>query len=154
MHGAKDFWGRLLWLADIAELVQASGQFDWEGALAAAQELGCGRLVRVAVLLASHLLEAPAPQWVLERATADRTAQRLARCVIERLFTDPLPHSFERLRFRMQTVEGFWPGARYAWRLATRPTTQDREAVRLPPGLDFLHRILRPVRLLGGGNRR
>jgi len=150
VHGAKDFWARLLWIADVAELVQIPQGFDWEKVMAAASELGCGRLVRLAVLLASDLLVAPMPQAILDHAKGDRTARELARGVAERLFTERLPRSFERLRFRMRMVEGFWPGARYALRLASAPTTEDREAVHLPRGLDSFYRLVRPLRLLRG----
>jgi hypothetical protein len=152
VHGTKHFWDRLLWISDIARLAAVPG-IDWEKALEAAQELSCGRLLRLAILLAGDLLAAPVPPAIVDRARADRAALALARAVRERLFAAP-PHSFKRLRFRMEMVEGFWPGARYAWQLATAPTAEDRDAVRVPPGLDFLYRIIRPLRLLGRRDKR
>jgi Uncharacterised nucleotidyltransferase len=154
VHGAKDFWARLLWVADVAELVQIPQGFDWPKALVAAHELGCGRLVRLGLLLAGTLLEAPIPAEVLAQARGDRGAQALAREVTRRLFAGQSTGAYEQLHFRMRMVEGVWPGARYAWRLATAPTAEDREAVRLPPGLGFLYRIIRPLRLLGRQGKR
>ncbi len=147
VHGTKHFWDRLLWISDIARLAAIPGM-DWGKTWDAAQELACGRLVRLAILLAGDLLEAPVPPEFLERARTDRAAQELAGVVTRRLFAEPPPRAFGRLRFRMEMVEGFWPGARYAWRLATAPTGEDREAVHLPAGLDFLYRVIRPLRLL------
>jgi Uncharacterised nucleotidyltransferase len=154
VHGTKDFWARLLWVADVAELAQIPQGLDWQKALAAAHELGCGRLVRLALLLAHSLLEAPMPPEVLRHAREDQGAEALARAATRRLFAEQATSAFEQLRFRMRMVEGFWPGAQYALRLATAPTTEDRQAVRLPRGLGFFYRLIRPMRLLGGRDRR
>lgn len=154
VHGAKDFWARLLWVADVAELVQVPQGFNWEKALAAANELCCGRLVRLAILLANGLLDAPIPQAVMSHAKRDRGAQALARTVARWLFAAQPASAQARARYRMRMVEGFWPGARYAWRLATAPTTEDRQSVHLPQKLNFLYRLIRPIRLLRARNRR
>jgi Uncharacterised nucleotidyltransferase len=154
VHGAKDLWARLLWVADVAELVQIPQGFDWQKALAAAQDLDCGRLVRLALLLAHSLLEAPMPPEVLEQVRGDRGAEALARTVTRRLFGEQPTGAYEQLRFRMRMVEGLWPGAQYALRLATAPTTEDRRAVRLPRGLGFFYRLIRPMRLFRGRDRR
>lgn len=152
VHGAKDFWARLLWVADVAELVQVPQGFDWETALAAANELRCGRLVRLAILLANGLLDAPIPPTVLSGAKRDRGARAMAGTVSRWLFATEPASARARARYRMRMVEGFWPGARYAWRLATAPTTEDLQAVHLPPRLSFLYRLIRPIRLLGKRN--
>jgi Uncharacterised nucleotidyltransferase len=154
VHNTKDFWARLLWVADVAELAQIPQGLDWQKALAAAHELGCGRLLRLALLLAHRLLDAPMPPEALALARADQGAQALARAVTRGLFAERATGAYEQLRFRMRMVEGFWPGTQYALRLATAPTTQDRQAVRLPRGLSFFYRLIRPLRLLRGRDRR
>lgn len=148
VHGAKDFWARLLWIADVAELVQIPPGFDWKSALAAANELGCDRLVRLAILLANGVLDAPIPPGILDYANGDRGAKTLTRMVSEWLFASEPSGVGVRAFYRARMVEGLWPGARYAWRLATAPTMEDRRAVRLPGGLGFLYRLVRPIRLL------
>jgi Uncharacterised nucleotidyltransferase len=148
VHGAKDFWARLLWISDVAELIQSSQGFDWKRALAAANELGCGRFVRLAILLSNGILEAPVPQKTLDYANSDSEAKALAQMVSRWLFVEEPSGVAARARYRMGMVEGFWPGARYAWRLATTPTTEDIQAVRLPRKLGFLYPLIRPIRLL------
>lgn len=154
VHGAKDFWARLLWVADVAELVQIPQGFDWETALAAANELNCGRMVRLAILLANGLLDAPIPQTVLSRAQRDRAAQAMTRTVSRWLFTTEPARAQERARYRMRMVKGFWPGLRYAARLGTAPTTEDVQAFPLPQNLSFLYRLIRPIRLFRSRDRR
>lgn len=153
VHGAKDFWARLIWISDVAELVQIAQGFDWEMALAAANELHCGRLVHLAILLANGLLDAPIPPTVLSHARRDRGAQAMAGTVSHWLFATEPASAQARARYRMRMVEGFWPGVRYALRLATAPTTEDRQTVALPQKLSFLYRLIRPIRLLRARDR-
>ncbi|MGH9594642.1 MAG: nucleotidyltransferase domain-containing protein, partial [Bryobacteraceae bacterium] len=61
VHGAKHFWGRLLWICDIAELAQLSGGMNWSEAFARAREMQVGRVVRVALAVAERLLGTPLP---------------------------------------------------------------------------------------------
>jgi hypothetical protein len=152
VHHSKDFWSRLLWIADIAELVQLEG-FSWTEALTRAQALGCRRIVNVAILLVYEWLEAPIPAAVLREAKADRAARKQARWVAGRLFAPRPMGNWEQLRYRMRMVAGFWPGLLYAVRLATTPDAEDWNALRLPRSLGFAYPLLRPLRLLWGNRR-
>src|ERR1700730_8034645 len=44
VHGAKNFWRRLGWICDLAELVQASRGMDWNLAEDVANRMGCRRM--------------------------------------------------------------------------------------------------------------
>lgn len=147
VHHAKDFWCRLQWVADIAELVQRDN-FDWDAARAAADELDCRRMVRIALLLAHGLLDAAIPEPVRADAAGDRTARAAARRACERLFEPRPMERGEQILYRARMVEGWPRGMRYAVRLATMPAADDWRALRLPPSLRFAYAILRPLRLL------
>ena len=147
VHGAKDFWAQLLWICDIAWLVSGPG-FDWQAALERADGMRCRRMVNVALLLASGVLEAVIPEDVIAAARSDAGAAAQARWLAARIFA-PRPISpFEQLRYRMRMVNGFWLGIRYAARLAMTPSADDWNAVPLPARLKFAYSLLRPLRLL------
>lgn len=146
VHGAKDFWGQLLWICDIARLVEHPG-FDWQKALGQTERMGCRRMTNLALLLASETLGASVPGNVLELARADGGVQSDARWLMRRLFTTGPIGRWEQLRHRVRMVQGFWPGVRYAARLATTPAADDWNALRLPAPLGFAYALLRPLRL-------
>ncbi|MGC8470567.1 MAG: nucleotidyltransferase family protein, partial [Acetobacteraceae bacterium] len=82
LHGAKEEWARLIWIADIAAILAAWPGLDAETLLARARGCGCRRMVALAVLLAGTLLGAPVPAPLA--AAADRAAHDLARRVRDR----------------------------------------------------------------------
>lgn len=147
VHGAKDFWARLLWICDVAWLVQTPG-FDWDCALDRSAEMGCRRMTHIALLLASESLGTPMPRKVLAAVQEDAKARTTARWLIQQLFAAKAMQRWEQLRYRMGLVEGFWPGLRYAARLGTAPATEDLQTFPLPQKLSFLYRLVRPIRLL------
>lgn len=146
VHGAKDFWAELLWICDIAHLIDVPG-FDWDSALARADAMACRRMTNVALLLANETMQAPVPESVLAAAQADAHAQAEARWLAARLFAPAPLGRREQLRYRMRMVDGFWPGLRYVARLATTPAADDWNAIHLPAPLGFAYALLRPLRL-------
>jgi hypothetical protein len=150
VHGAKHFWERLLWIADIAELVQSSGGVDWATAFARGEELRAGRMLRLALYLANTILDAPLPDDVLKRIEADSVVGKLGEVIRARFsLHSPAPLAvFERFGFRVKSRENFWQGLPYAIRLATSPANPDREDVPLPPWLSGLRVVLRPLLLM------
>lgn len=150
VHGAKHFWERLLWIADIAELVQSSAGVDWNRALARSEELKAGRMLRLALYVAHLTLDAPLPADVLKLILADSTARKLGEIVRARfrLHSAAPPAVFERFRFRVNSRENLWQGIPYAIRLATSPANPDREDLPLPGWLSGLRVVLRPVLLM------
>lgn len=149
VHGAKHFWERLLWVADIAELVQSSAGVNWNRAFARSEELKAGRMLRLALYVAHIMLDAPLPGDVLKIILADSAARELGEVVRARFsLHSPAPLAvFERFRFRVNSRENLWQGMPYAIRLATSPDNPDREDLPLPGWLSGLRIILRPVLL-------
>ncbi len=149
VHGAKDFWERLAWIADVAQLVRRHPGLDWEATLARAQRYGAGRIVRLGLTLAQQLLEAPLPAAVAAQVRADAAAASLAQQITGELFAET--NSFEQLVrrfwFRVRLHGRLGGGLRYAARLLFQPTEADWEAVRLPRPLYGLYYLVRPARL-------
>src|SRR5260370_27688151 len=55
IHGAKHFWERLMWPADIAAIVERHPEIAWERVRQAARGVGAGRMVHVGLLLSGSL---------------------------------------------------------------------------------------------------
>lgn len=150
IHGSKDMWERISWIADVAELLRAHPQFDWEAALLLAQSLRAERMLHLGLELAAGLLEAPLPQEIQARVREDRVATQMASEVMARLLSrqESVPGAVGRFGFRRRMVQGAFAGWRYSIRQAVVPAEEDWMMVRLPRALAPLYVALRPLRLL------
>jgi Uncharacterised nucleotidyltransferase len=161
IHGSKDFWERISWVADISEFIQSHPQLDWDQVFRRAEEWCAGRMLRVGLALAAGLLDAPLPEEILARVRKDEVATTVASEVAENHLRREwsVGNAAARFRFRRRMVEGTLAGWRYSLRLATLPADEDGAMMRLPPWLAPLYGVLRPLRLLrkygasGGGPR-
>lgn len=84
VHGAKHRWARLEWITCIAELIQADPP-DWDVLLRRARDWRVERMLRLSLLVARELLQAPVMDEVLRWARADAEALALALHSLERL---------------------------------------------------------------------
>ena len=113
-----------------------------------AKRVGLWHTLVLGVLLAHQVAGAQVPQRVLRRFESDAAARRLARHIQESLFDAPgsppmgwVPYHFQLLGIRDR--------AKLLLSLDfLRPRERDRAAIHLPPSLDFLYYLVRPVRLL------
>jgi putative nucleotidyltransferase-like protein len=126
-HGAKHFWERLMWVADLAAMVAGHPDLDWSLAGAIAEKLGAQRILHTGLLLAQDLLRARLPELVLRQARADAGAVTLVGKV-----NTWLPQGdgasiglLGRALFRAQMRHGFWAGLAYVARLSLSPTEDD-----------------------------
>jgi hypothetical protein len=150
VHGSKDFWERISWIADVAELTQRPADLDWDRAFRTAESLRVERMLHLGLVLADDLLQAPLPEEIRRRVRGDGKALAVAREVEKRTLSRH--HSrisaAGRMRFRRQMVRGTLAGWRYSLRLAVIPAEEDWEMVQLPRLLAPLYLALRPLRLL------
>ena len=158
IHGAKDFWERFSWIADISELIQGRPEPDWDQVMSQAAGLRALRMLALGLLLANTILDAPLPPEVLRRVQQDRVAGEVASEVKQRLLSRESRrlHAAGLVRFRRRMLPGTLAGWRYALRLAVVPAEEDWEMMRLPRALAPLYIALRPLRLLrkyGWGHR-
>lgn len=150
IHGSKDFWERISWVADISELIQAHPQLDWEAVCECAESVKAQRMLYLGLTLAGRLLGAPIPREIFESATADAAVSAVASEVEARLLSHELNplNAAGRFHFRRRLVPGALAGWRYAIRLTVVPAEEDWMMVRLPAPLAPLYIALRPLRLL------
>ena len=149
VHGSKDFWDRISWIADVAEFTQRVTGLNWDAIFNRARELKTARMVLLGLTLASDLLDAPLPVEVRNRIQSDATVVALAKQIARRILADDrsgrtVAQSF---RYRRQMVPGAFDSWRYGMRLATAPAEEDWTMVRLPRSLAPLYIVLRPFRL-------
>jgi len=151
IHGAKHFWERLMWIADVAGLLTRQTGIDWERVADSAKAVGAERMLHTGIRLASGLLKAPLPDKVQATVQADTSAARLADQVSNWLPAagHTPPGLFTRALFRMRMRGGLIAAPAYLLRLSFSPTEEDWMV-----GTDtevrrhgFLDAVRRPFRL-------
>lgn len=127
-HGAKHFWERLLWVADLSAMVERHRtQIDWDTVVNSACALGAERIVRTGLLLANQVLATEVPAsiagWVRRDGAARRISEELAKALPEASSSGP--PLLERAVFRMRMRGGVLAGLGYLTRLSLMPTEHD-----------------------------
>jgi hypothetical protein len=132
VHGAKDFWERISWVADIAEFVQAQ-PLDWDAIFRRAESARLRRMLHLGLALALGVLGAPLPDEIAARVRRDAVAASVASEIESRLLAREPGRlgAAEMLRFRRRMIEGAFAGWRYFLRLATIPAEEDWLMMRL-----------------------
>jgi len=150
VHAAKDFWLKLVWISDIAELIQSHPRLDWDGTRSRARHLQAHRMLHVSLALSRDFFEAKLPMEVAASVQADSQAAVLAGWAKGNLLTRDWRtlNSRERFHFRRHLVTGLTEGWRYSLRLALAPAEDDWMMMRLPRALAPMYMVLRPLRLL------
>lgn len=88
VHGSKHVWEALKWVCDVAQLLRAHNQLDWDWIFSNASTWRCRRLVYMGLSLAHRLLDAPLPGAVLARLSADSDVQTLSDRMPSTLLAD------------------------------------------------------------------
>ena len=127
IHGAKHFWERLMWIADVAALVSRQTGIDWQRVADSAKAVGAERMLHTGLRLASDLLQARLPDKVQAMVEADAMAARLAEQSGKWLPAGGYapPGLFERAAFRLRMRGGLLSAPAYLLRLALSPTEED-----------------------------
>ena len=148
LHAAKHVWARLIWACDL-ERIMGSWTLNWQAIGSEARALGIVRILRVTLLLANRLLEAPIPPAAEANLPPDSAASELAD-EIERHVRLESTHPVESLAyFRLMLALRERPAdqLRFLSRLAFTPGPGEWAAVRLPRRLFPLYRMVRLSRL-------
>ncbi len=148
MHGSKHVWSRLVWVCDVAKLLESEPALDWDFAQREARRVGLMRCLALGVLLARKLVDAPVPVVILRRFEADRKMRELADFLQKHGTEEPgtvpdgqVPYTVQLLAFRERAAVVLSPKF-------LRPTERDRAVVKLPKPLAALYYLIRPFRIL------
>jgi len=149
VHGAKHFWARLIWIADVAALVTRQSNIDWQRLAASARQVQAERILNTGLCLARDLLKASLPEKVQAYIDADPVAARLARQILSWLPAagHAPPGLAERAFFRMRMRGGLSSGLGYLLRLSLSPTEEDWQINPEANHVRFLDALRRPFRL-------
>jgi hypothetical protein len=160
IHGAKHFWERLMWIADVAALVSRQTGIDWQRVADSAQAVGAERMLHTGLRLAADLLRAKLPDKVQAKVQADVMAARLAEQTRKWLPAAGYapPGLFERALFRMRMRGGMLSAPAYLLRLSLSPTEEDwmvgaDAEVKRHGFLDAVRRPFRLARKYGRGGK-
>jgi Uncharacterised nucleotidyltransferase len=88
VHGSKHAWEALKWVCDVAELIRAHDQLNWDRIFSSASTWRCRRLVYMGLSLAHRVLDAPLPEAVLARLSADSDVQMFSHRMPSTLLAD------------------------------------------------------------------
>jgi hypothetical protein len=148
IHGAKHFWERLMWIADVAALVTHQS-VDWNRAILAAREVQAERMLRVGLLLATNVAGAKLPREIVDKIDSDVPAVHIAARIARRLpvVNDEPFGLLKRAAFRIRMRGGFPRGLAYLLRLSVSPTEEDWVAGAEEKRAGTLDAISRPFRL-------
>jgi hypothetical protein len=152
VHGAVHCWERLGWICDVAQLVRASGEIDWERLVERASVLNIKRMLLLGLYLANQLLELDLEEKVLREVRTDASVEALSSEVRGRLFLE-IPDAQRILEgstfkgFHLQAIERIQDKLRYCVHRVVTPTLDDWERVPLPGILFPVYRLLRPILL-------
>jgi Uncharacterised nucleotidyltransferase len=127
IHGAKDFWARLLWVSDIAGMAARHPEMCWDQVKSNSAAVGAGRMLRVAVRLASLVLGVTIPPALASEIEKDQATEALCRRIQSWLpYAGTAPPALpRRAKFRVDMAGGGLAGAAFLARLSLSPTQED-----------------------------
>jgi hypothetical protein len=167
IHGSLHRWGRLDWVCSVAEVLRAAEREGaggvWGQTWELAQRVHARRMLLLGLALARELYAVALPPELQARAEAERALPGLLRAARGRLEASggPTVGLLADARYRLyyffasrdRGTDGL--GSLLRWLgLLLAPGEADRQWVRLPRGLSFLHVLLRPLRVLAQGPAR
>jgi Uncharacterised nucleotidyltransferase len=148
MHGSKHVWSRLIWVCDVAKLLESEPGMDWDRAQQEAKRVGLWRCLALGALLARRIGGAEIPSATLRTFESSRTVRELADFLDANLFAAPpkmppgwIPYNLRILGFQDLIGVVLSSGI-------LRPNARDRAVVRLPKALEPLYYLIRPFRVL------
>ncbi|MCJ7784188.1 MAG: nucleotidyltransferase family protein [Desulfobacterales bacterium] len=149
MHGTTHLWANLIWICDIAQLINVHKDLNWESVLRHAHTLRSERMLYLGLSLSARLLHASLPEEVNHRIEADSMVKKLAQEVMEHLFgrANGHPALWASALFHLRARECLKDKLLYSTRLAMTTTSEDWTFCCLPDPLFALYHLLRPIRL-------
>ena len=146
VHGSKHQWTRLQWVCDVAELLRAFPELDWERVTRYASRYGSQRMLALGVLYAHDLLGTTLPTEVLGRFAQDEEAASLVRDLRPQLDSDGegVHDSVDPSVFYLWMRGCWWDKVKYAIYLCIKRKAVAKEQSSCPPpvSLTFLYYLL------------
>lgn len=125
IHGTKDFWKKLVWLCDIAALIESHPRLDWDRVVEQSQRLGCEQMLGLGLSLVKDILEVDLPAAIVPTLQTTFKKQSLSTQIQQRLLSGDFPQNsqhfyLERFYFYGQMQPSRMAELRYYLRYAPR----------------------------------
>jgi hypothetical protein len=137
LHGSKEKWWRLLWVADVAGLVYRQPGLDWAGMIRRAEASGIRRMFLLGLALAKDLFAIALPPAVAAAIARDPACGELVEQSRRHLFASggDVGSVHQVTRYHLRARERGSDRLRYVWRTIVTPQFMHYRMVRLPPAL-------------------
>jgi hypothetical protein len=146
-HGTKEGWRDLAWVCDFAELLRQRQDMDWVAVFRLSQRTHCSRSLLLATLLATTLLDAPAPPDLLHKARNKSAIRRLVEAAKLRMLRPEPEGELREFLHRLNIRDHLQHRLFCVATLLTTRTVGDYEAMPLPKLLWAIYYLTRPFRL-------
>jgi hypothetical protein len=146
VHGGKHGWEKLIWLADVAELVASNPHLDWAYVLDQARRVGGLRMLLLGVALANRFLGTTIPRDLEQPLARDPTVERIADGIGHNLVWGELPTYVKSQLYLLRVRERWQDRLRYVVQFTFTATPEEWKIVNLPPSLFLLYSLLRLLR--------
>jgi hypothetical protein len=134
IHGTKEKWWRLLWVADVAALVHRNRSLAYDAIAARAESVGALRMLLLGLALARQFFACDVPPWMAEAIDHDAACARLVddskRYLFEPASAVGSVNRFSRYHYLARERPS--DRLRYAYRLATTPGENHFRMIQLP----------------------
>lgn len=117
-HGAKNRWGSLKYMCDVAELVQSSNALDWDRIIKRASYTRSQRVLFLGLSMAHLVLGAELPEEVLRAIKKEEVVHQIATRLQERFHEQIHNESMgfaERFRFNLTIQDTLFNKLRYGY---------------------------------------
>jgi hypothetical protein len=145
-HGGKHGWEKLIWLADVAEMIASNPHLDWEYVLDHARRAGGLRMLLLGMVLARRLLGTAIPKDLDLPLDQDRTVGQIADSVGRKIVRGELPTYAESQFYLLRVRERWQDRLRYVVRFTSTATPMEWKSIDLPPPFFVLYRVVRVLR--------
>ncbi len=151
-QGGKDCWRWLNRICDLAEVIRAHPEVNWNNIWERITKLRMKRMLLLGLSLAHELLNVELPETIISKIEANPIVKSLSSQIC-RQFYFPTADSFQSSQlksafFHLKLIEHpqdkFW----YCYEHLIVPTVGDKNFVHLPQSLSFLYYFIRPFRLI------
>jgi hypothetical protein len=146
IHGGKHRWNRLVWLSDIAEIIQLHADLDWEYVLLQARVHHAERMLLLGLSLTHTVFGTALPENIHPCLAEDKTVMSLNKQVCQTLVRTSETGEMAAHAFLIKTRERWIDKVHYVLRFILTPTSEEWSLVSLPKIFFPLYSVLRVAR--------
>jgi len=147
LHGAKEYWSRLQWIADLDRAMKHEAALDWDMLLAGCRRSGTLRILLVGLQLVRTAFGTDLDARAASAIEGDPVAQRLAGRRFAALFDDAADHHSNAVLSAewLSLLPDFRNKLKYVFRTAITPRVQHFEGFPLPDCLFPAYYAVKPA---------